>query len=196
MRDVDAVTAAVDNNVNDQIETPLSLTSDASKAFGVPIEVSVSSSSAANRLVTMSQSPSASNSTSNSKNKFGYQRISVACGNCRKRKVRCLIEDGDPQSRCQNCLRLGEECVFYPASTNAPSNDTDVGTGQTEPQKVGSTKRSMEQKQAAPLLPDSGWVDEESMSDTLATLGHGSEARNPRLLDVDDLLRQWTTLAI
>lgn len=24
------------------------------------------------------------------------------------------MADGDPQSRCQNCIRLNKECVFYP----------------------------------------------------------------------------------
>ncbi|KAH9819757.1 GAL4-like Zn(II)2Cys6 (or C6 zinc) binuclear cluster DNA-binding domain [Teratosphaeria destructans] len=49
------------------------------------------------------------------RNKLGYQRISIACGaHCRRRKIRCLVAEGDPQSRCQNCIRLKKECVFYP----------------------------------------------------------------------------------
>nr|POE59205.1 hypothetical protein CFP56_24474 [Quercus suber] len=48
------------------------------------------------------------------RNKLGYQRISIACAHCRRRKIRCVIEDNDPQGRCQNCIRLKKECVFYP----------------------------------------------------------------------------------
>jgi len=33
---------------------------------------------------------------------------------CRRRKIRCLLADGDPAQRCQNCIRLKKECVFYP----------------------------------------------------------------------------------
>lgn len=33
---------------------------------------------------------------------------------CRRRKIRCLLAEGDPQERCQNCIRLKKECVFYP----------------------------------------------------------------------------------
>ena len=33
---------------------------------------------------------------------------------CRRRKIRCVIADADPQQRCQNCIRLKKECVFYP----------------------------------------------------------------------------------
>lgn len=69
------------------------------------------------------------------RNKLGYQRISIACGkcvtarwcasvaivcihfaysggltplppaHCRRRKIRCLVADDDPQQRCQNCIR-------------------------------------------------------------------------------------------
>lgn len=33
---------------------------------------------------------------------------------CRRRKIRCLLAEGDSQERCQNCIRLKKECVFYP----------------------------------------------------------------------------------
>ncbi|KAK5115033.1 hypothetical protein LTR62_001730 [Meristemomyces frigidus] len=48
------------------------------------------------------------------RSKLGYQRISIACAHCRRRKIRCVIADGDPQSRCQNCIRLKKECIFFP----------------------------------------------------------------------------------
>lgn len=75
------------------------------------------------------------------RNKLGYHRTSVACGqcaclferilfldrhglpsivadsglgHCRRRKIRCLLAPGDPRGRCSNCIRLKKECNFYP----------------------------------------------------------------------------------
>jgi len=48
------------------------------------------------------------------RNKLGYQRISIACAHCRRRKIRCLLAEDDAHSRCQNCIRLKKDCVFYP----------------------------------------------------------------------------------
>ncbi|KAK3673117.1 hypothetical protein LTR78_006957 [Recurvomyces mirabilis] len=60
------------------------------------------------------------------RNKLGYQRISIACAHCRRRKIRCVIADADPQQRCQNCIRLKKECVFYPVEQqNALDNRTE-----------------------------------------------------------------------
>ncbi|KAM0722782.1 hypothetical protein Q7P37_002224 [Cladosporium fusiforme] len=41
-------------------------------------------------------------------------RISIACAHCRRRKIRCLLAENDAHERCQNCIRLKKECVFYP----------------------------------------------------------------------------------
>lgn len=48
------------------------------------------------------------------RNKLGYHRTSVACGHCRRRKIRCMMPDDDPTGRCSNCIRLKKECNFYP----------------------------------------------------------------------------------
>ncbi|KAH8657503.1 hypothetical protein BGZ60DRAFT_383685 [Tricladium varicosporioides] len=48
------------------------------------------------------------------RNKLGYHRTSVACGHCRRRKIRCIPSAGDLQNRCSNCIRLKKECNFYP----------------------------------------------------------------------------------
>ncbi|OBT55224.1 hypothetical protein VE04_03880 [Pseudogymnoascus sp. 24MN13] len=48
------------------------------------------------------------------RNKLGYHRTSVACGHCRRRKIRCILAPGDLQNRCANCIRLKKECNFYP----------------------------------------------------------------------------------
>ncbi|KAI9776185.1 MAG: hypothetical protein M1835_005588 [Candelina submexicana] len=48
------------------------------------------------------------------RNKLGYHRTSVACGHCRRRKIRCCLASEDPQGRCTNCIRLKKECNFFP----------------------------------------------------------------------------------
>lgn len=96
------------------------------------------------------QRPAMSDSDIDKKrNKLGYQRISIACGkshvpvpcwhvaravyahtiirrtnlkpaHCRRRKIRCVLEENDPHQRCQNCIRLKKECLFYPVEQQGP----------------------------------------------------------------------------
>ncbi|KJX99704.1 hypothetical protein TI39_contig353g00019 [Zymoseptoria brevis] len=53
------------------------------------------------------------------RNKLGYQRISIACAHCRRRKIRCLMSEDEGEGRCANCIRLKKECVFYPVDQQA-----------------------------------------------------------------------------
>ncbi|KAJ9612268.1 hypothetical protein H2200_003865 [Cladophialophora chaetospira] len=48
------------------------------------------------------------------RNKLGYHRTAVACGHCRRRKIRCIPAFEDPSGRCQNCIRLKKDCHFFP----------------------------------------------------------------------------------
>jgi hypothetical protein len=54
------------------------------------------------------------------RNKLGYHRTSVACGHCRRRKIRCIPSQNDVQGRCVNCIRLKKECSFYPVDQQPP----------------------------------------------------------------------------
>ncbi|KAI2624816.1 hypothetical protein GGS21DRAFT_319124 [Xylaria nigripes] len=45
------------------------------------------------------------------RNRLGYARTNMACGNCRKRKIRCLLVKHD--GRCTQCIRLKKNCQFY-----------------------------------------------------------------------------------
>lgn len=56
-------------------------------------------------------------STDKRRNKLGYHRTSVACGHCRRRKIRCLLQKDDSHGRCINCIRLKKECNFYAVET-------------------------------------------------------------------------------
>ncbi|PSK34382.1 hypothetical protein B9Z65_8708 [Elsinoe australis] len=51
------------------------------------------------------------------KNKLGYTRISVACAHCRRRKIRCVRAEEDPENRCANCIKLKKECIFTSVDT-------------------------------------------------------------------------------
>ncbi|KAK4105302.1 hypothetical protein N658DRAFT_482821 [Parathielavia hyrcaniae] len=54
------------------------------------------------------------------RNKLGYHRTSVACGHCRRRKIRCIPSPNDVQGRCINCIRLKKECSFFPVDQQPP----------------------------------------------------------------------------
>ncbi|KAL1311327.1 hypothetical protein AAFC00_001504 [Neodothiora populina] len=69
------------------------------------------------------------------RNKLGYQRISIACGHCRRRKIRCVLAEQDDMGRCQNCIRLKKECVFYPV-------DSTGGTESRAQHKAGSGSKA------------------------------------------------------
>ncbi|CZT47951.1 uncharacterized protein RSE6_08577 [Rhynchosporium secalis] len=66
------------------------------------------------------------------RNKLGYHRTSVACGHCRRRKIRCIAAPGDPHNRCSNCIRLKKECNFFPVDQQPLP----------EPQRRGSKAQS------------------------------------------------------
>jgi len=57
-------------------------------------------------------------STDKRRNKLGYHRTSVACGHCRRRKIRCLIAKDDHRGRCSNCIRLKKDCNFFPVEAS------------------------------------------------------------------------------
>ncbi|KIX10413.1 uncharacterized protein Z518_01495 [Rhinocladiella mackenziei CBS 650.93] len=54
------------------------------------------------------------------RNKLGYHRTAVACGHCRRRKIRCIPAFDNPGGRCQNCIRLKKDCHFYPVDQQSP----------------------------------------------------------------------------
>ncbi|KAK5458178.1 hypothetical protein LTS15_004257 [Exophiala xenobiotica] len=62
------------------------------------------------------------------RNKLGYHRTAVACGHCRRRKIRCVPAFDGTAGRCQNCVRLRKDCQFYPVDQQTQSPTPDTGT--------------------------------------------------------------------
>ncbi|KAI1202330.1 hypothetical protein F5X97DRAFT_345454 [Nemania serpens] len=60
------------------------------------------------------------------RNRLGYARTNMACGNCRKRKIRCQPVKND--GRCSQCIRLKKDCQFY-AVDQQPPPPTVIGAG-------------------------------------------------------------------
>lgn len=92
------------------------------------------------------------------RNKLGYHRTSVACGHCRRRKIRCIASPNDTQGRCINCIRLKKECSFFPvdqasvddsrgrqgsrASTGAKGNSTTSSPATSTSKPVEQPKKA------------------------------------------------------
>jgi hypothetical protein len=83
-----------------------------------PGELRKSSSTPHMRHLALANPGELSPTSNKPRNKLGYHRTSVACGHCRRRKIRCLLAPDDRHGRCSNCIRLKKECNFYPVEHN------------------------------------------------------------------------------
>ncbi|KFY01677.1 hypothetical protein O988_02606 [Pseudogymnoascus sp. VKM F-3808] len=75
------------------------------------------------------------------RNKLGYHRTSVACGHCRRRKIRCILAPRDLQNRCANCIRLKKECNFHPVG-KLPQPKSNGQRGKPSDSGLGSASSS------------------------------------------------------
>ncbi|ROT36924.1 hypothetical protein SODALDRAFT_325490 [Sodiomyces alkalinus F11] len=82
------------------------------------------------------------------KNKLGYHRTSVACGHCRRRKIRCIPSNSDAQGRCVNCIRLKKECSFYPVDQPPPSDARPKA-----PSRASTAGSKVTSSSSSPALP-------------------------------------------
>ncbi|KAH9218975.1 hypothetical protein DL95DRAFT_487244 [Leptodontidium sp. 2 PMI_412] len=93
------------------------------------------------------------------RNKLGYHRTSVACGHCRRRKIRCIAAPGDPHNRCSNCIRLKKECNFYPVDQQPPpeaqrrGSKAQSGTERASEESSPSTSSGQVQSEIPQTLP-------------------------------------------
>lgn len=87
---------------------------------------------------------SASGSESKKRNKLGYHRTTIACGHCRRRKIRCIPSAHSNEPRCQNCIRLKKVCQFHPVESNSSVASKEVSNSKVEfsDTEFGYRKRS------------------------------------------------------
>ncbi|KAF6818605.1 fungal zn binuclear cluster domain containing protein [Colletotrichum sojae] len=83
------------------------------------------------------------------RNKLGYHRTSVACGHCRRRKIRCIPSPADIQGRCINCIRLKKECSFFPVDQPPPPQATE---GRPKPPSRASTGPNIPSASSSPAM--------------------------------------------
>ncbi|KAL7784074.1 hypothetical protein V8C37DRAFT_406464 [Trichoderma ceciliae] len=98
------------------------------------------------------------------RNKLGYHRTSIACGHCRRRKIRCIISSED-QNRCVNCIRLKKDCSFHPVDQQQPYDQklppqtptpggSNIATSSSSPAiSRGSSVDQGSQRQPYPTIP-------------------------------------------
>ncbi|KAH0420300.1 hypothetical protein CcaCcLH18_14092 [Colletotrichum camelliae] len=75
-------------------------------------------------------------------NKLGYHRNSVACGHCRRRKIRCIPVPTDTLGRCSNCIRLKKECAFHPVDQPPAPQSTEARPKAPSPALTGTMATS------------------------------------------------------
>ncbi|KAF2794092.1 hypothetical protein K505DRAFT_31076 [Melanomma pulvis-pyrius CBS 109.77] len=123
----------------------------------VPPEIRRSSSTPHMHNLALSTSGELS-PTDKRRNKLGYHRTSVACGHCRRRKIRCLVANEDPGGRCANCIRLKKECNFYPVEQNPETQRSH--TGSAKETSIGAPASSTTSSPLHPASNSSEKVDD------------------------------------
>ncbi|EXM11168.1 hypothetical protein NOF04DRAFT_1008202 [Fusarium oxysporum II5] len=88
------------------------------------------------------------------RNKLGYHRTSVACGHCRRRKIRCITSPNDTQGRCINCIRLKKDCSFFPVDQASIDDSRSKQTSKSSTGPKGSSATS------SPATPISNPVEQ------------------------------------
>jgi hypothetical protein len=79
--------------------------------------------------------------------------LTLETAHCRRRKIRCLLAEGDDQDRCQNCIRLKKECVFYPVDQQQTVDDPSQPGSRSGPGSVPSSAVSQSPPELASGRP-------------------------------------------
>ncbi|KAF4537403.1 Zn2 cys6 DNA-binding protein [Lasiodiplodia theobromae] len=108
----------------------------------LPPQIKRSSSTPHMRALALGESSPISPNSDKRRNKLGYHRTSVACGHCRRRKIRCLLAPDDAQGRCSNCIRLKKECNFYPVEQQNPGESRSQAAKRGSVSQVASSSSS------------------------------------------------------
>ncbi|KAJ1333296.1 RNA polymerase II-specific transcription factor-like protein [Microdochium nivale] len=88
------------------------------------------------------------------RNKLGYHRSSVACGHCRRRKIRCKVDTKNSHGRCESCIKLKRECEFQPIdmpTESTMSKSSGIPLAKSKARAIASSKaRSLSSSPAVP----------------------------------------------
>ncbi|KAK9447845.1 uncharacterized protein V1518DRAFT_420590 [Limtongia smithiae] len=94
------------------------------------------------------------------------QRSAIACRYCRRRKIRCHGYDADPNdSRCSNCIRFNQTCVFTPVSAAAPEEFAPASRS-----SVPSSQLRPQQQQPQQTMYNTSMLQHQSIPGTSSTL--------------------------
>ena len=63
-------------------------------------------------------------------------------GQCRRRKIRCLLAPEDPTGRCLNCIRLKKECNFFPVDQQPPQGPGSRAGSKTDRSSANNSSSS------------------------------------------------------
>ncbi|KAI5868324.1 hypothetical protein GGS23DRAFT_22022 [Durotheca rogersii] len=114
------------------------------------------------------------------RNKLGYHRTPIACGHCRRRKIRCKQpEIPDVLGRCESCISLKKECVYHAVNQPPPPIPP---TGQRQGTKT-SNSSGLESSSTSPALSagHSGEAQPNTPYHQMATMPNmGQQSIGPR----------------
>lgn len=109
-----------------------------------------------------------------------------ACAHCRSQKVRCIIDDDNPDT-CQRCAKSGRSCVFTPLQKRKQRKRTDTRVAELERemramraalQKKEQTGNTQSTAQPAPTRSAGVWFEDNSLQAQINNeLGTSSVAR-------------------
>jgi hypothetical protein len=107
----------------------------------------------------------------------------MTLGHCRRRKIRCLLSQDDPQRRCSNCIRLKKECNFYPVEQTNPPDQRPQATPKVDA-GVGAPSVSTPSPRAS-VTSASEHVEEYRPYGTMSSTSTGARFGMQSELEVD-----------
>ncbi|KAI0847600.1 hypothetical protein F5Y00DRAFT_271107 [Daldinia vernicosa] len=143
------------------------------------------------------------------RNRLGYHRSTVACGHCRKRKIRCKKpEVKDLLNRCESCINLKKPCVYAAVNPQAPPHTIthrprrmSIGSNPTSPSTSpgmvmghiveGQSNPTYHQLTAMPSMPNIGQQPVEAGEDETYSIRIPSTTPSSRSFSYGQVASGW-----
>ncbi|KAJ6483141.1 hypothetical protein C8R45DRAFT_931771 [Mycena sanguinolenta] len=98
------------------------------------------------------------------------RRAHIACGNCRRRKIKCVMQSEVDYSPCTRCAQKGLKCEYWPG----PSSDEPLLDSITPPPSNPPSSHYLDESYSPPpIRPPSAGIREYLDSSTSAHRGTG-----------------------